>query len=101
MKITRFLAVASLCALAACQGAQTVSDTKAAVDKTATAVTVIQGNAPLLTKAAAAACAGQAIANATADMLNATGHAAAALNAATVSAKLGIGCTWATSTPGT
>jgi hypothetical protein len=85
-------------ALGGCKAAAdltTVSDAQTAVDKTATAVTTIQSpSATNLTKAQAAAYAGEALANTLTDMLTNTGHTTAATAAADVSAALGQGCTW-------
>ena len=90
--------IAPVVLLGACQALQdltTVSDAQTAVGKTATAVTTIgSSSASNLTKAQAAACAGQALANTLTDMLTSTGHTAAAANSADVSAALGYGCTW-------
>jgi hypothetical protein len=95
---TSAIALALAAALAGCQALQnvrTVGDAQTAVDKTATAVTTIgSSSASNLTKAQAAACAGQALANTLTDMLTSTGHTAAAANAADVSAALGSGCSW-------
>ncbi|MGC2411758.1 MAG: hypothetical protein WA459_03550, partial [Stellaceae bacterium] len=95
---TSAIALALAAVLAGCQAlqnAQTVSDAQNAVGKTATAVTTIgSSDASRLTKAQAAACAGQALANTVADMLTSTGHGAAAANAANVSVALGYGCSW-------
>lgn len=79
------------------QNVQTVSDAQAAVGATAAAIAALKSPAPLLTKAAGVACAGQAIANATTDMLTATGNTSAAANSAAVAVALGKGCVWATS----
>lgn len=92
------LALAGVFALAGCQAVanlQTVGDTQNAVGKTASAVTTIRDpNASNLSKAQAAACAGQALANAVTDMLNSTGHGGDANNAAKLSSALGYACTW-------
>ena len=86
---------ALLAACSATQQIQTVSDAQTAVDRTAIAIaTVGSSTAPLLTKVQAAACAGQAVANTLTDMLNATGHAAAAAASAKVASELGLGCLW-------
>lgn len=90
------LALLALVGCSALQNVQTVSDTQTAVGATAAAITALKSPAPLLTKAAGIACAGQAIANATTDMLNSTGHTAAAANSAAVATALGQGCVWAT-----
>lgn len=99
MTTLRIAALAALIALAGCQAIQdlaTISDAQNAVGKTATAVTTIKSSsASNLTKVQAAACAGQAIANALTDMLTGTGHNAAAADTAAVSAILGSGCSWA------
>jgi hypothetical protein len=97
---TRALAavIAPVMLLGACQAVQdlaTVSDAQTAVGAAATAVTTIaSSSSSILTKAQAAACAGQAVANTVTDMLTNTGHAAAAADSADVSAALGYGCTW-------
>ena len=92
------LAFAGMFALAGCQALenlQTVGDTQTAVGKAATAVTTIRDpNASNLAKAQAAACAGQALANALTDMLHNTGHQGDAGNAAKLSTALGYACTW-------
>ena len=99
IRIVAFASViAPLILLGGCKAAQdltTVSDAQTAVSKTATAVTTIKSSsASTLTKAQAAACAGQALANTVTDMLTGTGHIAAAANSAAVSAALGSGCSW-------
>ena len=98
MTTLRNAALTALLALAGCQAAQdltTVSDAQTAADKTATAVSAIgSSSATNLTKAQAAACAGQALANTVTDMLTSTGHSAAARNSADVSVGLGYGCSW-------
>jgi len=85
-------------ALVGCKAIQnltTVSDAQTAADKTATAVTTIQSSsATNLTKAQAASCAGEALANTLTDMLTNTGHLNAAKTSADVSTALGDGCTW-------
>lgn len=85
-------------ALAGCEAVQdltTVSDAQTAVGKTVTAVaTITSSSTSLLTKAQAAACAGQALTNTLTDMLTNTGHTAAAADSADVSTALGYGCTW-------
>jgi hypothetical protein len=79
----------------AIQNLATVSDAQTAADKTATAVTTIQSSsATNLTKAQAASCAGEALANTLTDMLTNTGHLTAAKTSADVSTALGDGCTW-------
>jgi Flp pilus assembly protein TadG len=79
----------------AIQNLTTVSDAQTAADKTATAVTTIQSSsATNLTKAQAASCAGEALANTLTDMLTSTGHLNAAKISADVSTALGDGCTW-------
>lgn len=84
-----------LCGCQALQNVATVADAQTAVGKTAAAVTTIgDANASNLSKAQAAACAGQALANALTDMLNSTGHQGDATNAAKVSSALGYACTW-------
>ena len=89
---------ATMLALAGCKAAAdltTVGDAQTAVDKTATAISTIQSSsATSLSKAQAAACAGQALANTLTDMLTGTGHAKAARASADVSTALGQGCTW-------
>ena len=81
--------------LGGCKAIQTVSDAQTAADKTATAVTTIQSSsATNLTKAQAASCAGEALANTLTDMLTSTGHPNAAKTSADVSTALGDGCTW-------
>jgi len=58
-------------------------------------VTTIQSSsATNLTKAQAASCAGEALANTLTDMLTSTGHPNAAKTSADVSTALGDGCTW-------
>lgn len=85
-------------ALAGCQAVQdltTVSAAQTAVGKTASAVaTISSSSSSILTKAQAAACAGQALANTVTDMLTNTGHTAAAADSSDLSAALGYGCTW-------
>jgi uncharacterized protein YcfL len=97
-KIRIAAVAAALLALSGCKAAQdltTVSDAQTAVASTATAVTTIKStSASNLTKAQAAACAGQALANTVTDMLTSTGHTAAAADATAVSTALGAGCTW-------
>lgn len=92
------LAVGLTAALSGCQALQnlqTVSAAQTAADQVASAVTAIKDPAAsTLTKAQAAACAGQAVANAVTDMLNATGHQGDANAAAKVSTALGYGCAW-------
>ncbi len=99
IRIVAFASViAPLILLGGCQAAQdltTVSDAQIAVSTTATAVTTIKStSASTLTKAQAAACAGQALANTVTDMLTKTGHAAAAADSTAVSTALGSGCSW-------
>ncbi len=90
--------ITAVVALAGCQAVQdltTVGDAQTAVGKTGTAVaTISSSSSSILTKAQAAACAGQALANTLTDMLTSTGHTAAAADSADVSAALGDGCTW-------
>ena len=98
--IRRALAGISLFALASCSTtapppAGTTADAQAAIVQTATAVAAISSTgSSVLTKAASAACAGQALANVTTDMLTQFGETAAAQKSATVSAALGQGCVW-------
>ena len=98
IRIVAFASViAPLVFLGGCQAAQdltTVSDAQNAVASTATAVTTINSSSSNLTKAQAAACAGQALANTVTDMLTSTGHTAAAADSAAVSTALGAGCSW-------
>jgi hypothetical protein len=99
IRIVAFAFVAApLVLLGGCQAAHdltTVGDAQNAVSKTAAAVTTIKStSASTLSKAQAAACAGQALANTVTDMLTGTGHIAAAANSAAVSAALGSGCSW-------
>jgi len=71
------------------------AEVQIAVDATASAVTTIRsGTSSLLSKAAEAACAGQALANLATDLFLATGRTDAAATSAAISAKLGVGCTW-------
>ena len=104
MNTIKFGLVVGMLSLGACsalqgavQNVQTVSDAQTAVGAAAAAITTLKSPAPLLTKAAGIACAGQAIANATTDMLTATGNIGAASNSAAVAKALGQGCVWATS----
>jgi hypothetical protein len=79
----------------ALQDVTTINDAQTAADKTATAVTTIQSSsANNLTKAQAASCAGEALANTLTDMLANTGHPNAAKVSADVSTALGDGCVW-------
>jgi len=90
--------IAGATLLAACSPAQqiaTVADAQTALDQTASAVAAIgSGATPLLTKVQDAACAGQAVVNTVTDMLDATGHPAAAATSAKISGQLGLGCVW-------
>lgn len=96
--LLRAIVIAGLIAgggvIVACQEVKTVSDAQTAAVKTATAVTAIRSDAPLLTKVQATECAGQAAANALTDYLTMSGKAEAATKAAAVAAALGKGCSW-------
>lgn len=81
-------------ALVSCEQVRAVQQAGAAKAQVEAAVVVAQSDVPILTKAQAAACAGQSVFNALTTYLKARGNAAAAQYASLGSAVAGGGCEW-------
>lgn len=91
----RILAAVSLCAaLAGCDQFRQVQQLGEAKTQVETAVSVVRSDAPTMTKAQAAACAGQSALNALTTYLRARGHGSAADYSSIGSAMAGGGCEW-------
>lgn len=81
-------------ALASCEQVRVVQQASEAKTQVEAAVVVARSDAPTLTKAQAAACAGQSVFNTLTTYLRARGNAAAAQYASLGSALAGGGCEW-------